>query len=414
MSKKRALAMKNVLFVTWDGPSSTYLAGLFLPIFRALADRGFRFHVLQFGWGGVMDTTAVSTSCAESGVPYRWVAVWRRPVAPGSLATAIAGIRPVRRAIRDWSIDLVMPRSYLPALAAIPAAKGRGLPVLLDADGLPNDERLEFAGGSSGGVVHRLLSALERYALRNANAITVRTARAAEILGERSGVARDRFTIVANARNSSLFRPLNEEERKAARRRLGVAGEAPLLVYAGTSLGGKYRGDLILDFFRLVHQRRPDSRLLLVMPDPREDHALFRSAPELAEATVHASATPAEVPALVGAADLGLSLIRATPSMQAASAVKTGEYLLCGVPVLASSGVGGIETILDAESGRCMVNEDGLESAAEWFCGEVLPQRDRFSSGARRVGLEHFSLDRAIPAYESALRDAIAHGAGRR
>lgn len=402
-------AMTNVLFVTWDGPGSTYLTSLFLPIFRALAARGFRFHVLKFGWGGEEEHTALRGACAEAGVAYRSFNIWRWPVALGSLASALAGTAAVRHAIRDWSIDLVMPRSYLPALAAIPAARSRGVPVLLDADGLPNDERMEFAAISGARITHRLLATIERHALRSADAITVRTPRVVEILAARSGVGPERFMVVANARDSTLFRPAAPDERLCVRNPLAIPVDAPLLLFVGTALSGKYRGDLVRSFFRLVHQRRPDSRLLFVMPNSAEARALMADTPELAAATVHASAAPADVPTLIGAADLGLSLIRATPSMQAASAIKTGEYLLCGVPVLASAGVGGIERILDSNSGRCLESNDpaALDASADWFCGEVLAGRERFSAGARRVGLEHFALDRAIGAYDAALRAAL-------
>lgn len=405
--------MTNVLFVTWDGPGSTYLSGLFLPLFAQLADRGFQFHVLQFGWGDEQETAAVSVACAEVGVPYRRVRVWRRPVAFGSLTTAIAGIAAVRRAVRDWSIDLLMPRSYMPALAAIPARRfsGRSLAVLLDADGLPNDERLEFSGGSTHGLTHHLLSAIERYAVRNASAITVRTGRAIDILRERVGnaVPASRFTVVANARDSTLFRPASPAERSASRKALRIAEFAPLLIYVGTALTGKYRGELVRAFFALVHRRRSDARLLLVMPDPAEGRRLMACEPQLAEATVYVAATQSQVPALIGAADLGLSLIRSTLSMQSASAVKTGEYLLCGVPVLASAGVGDIARIVGSESGLCLASDEPaeLEAAADWFCGSVLTRRQQFSDGARRVGLEHFSMISAVPAYEAALRAAL-------
>lgn len=409
MSSAPQSVMTNVLFVTWDGPKSTYLTGLFLPIFRALSDRGYRFHVLQFGWGDERERATLHAACAEAGVAYRAAPIWRRPIALGGLASALVGIWAARRAMRDWSIDLVLPRSYAPALATIPAARIRRVPILLDADGLPNDERVEFAGCSSRGVTNMLLSALERYALRNANWIMVRTARAAEILSLRSGVPAERFTVVANARDSLVFRPPDTDQRLQTRRGLGISETAPLILFVGTALTGKYRGDLIREYFRLVHQRRPDSRLLFVMPDSSEARALMEPVPELAAASLYASRSPAEVPALIGAADLGLSLIRATPSMQAASAVKTGEYLLCGVPVLATTGVGGIERLIVEDAGLCIEGNDpaALAIAAEWFCRDLLQARERFATGARRVGLSHFSLDRAIDAYECALRATV-------
>ena len=139
---------KNILFVTWDGPNSPFLLGLFLPIFAALRPHGFRFHVLQFSWSSAAEQATLAQACAAAGVAYRSARVWRRPVTIGAVATALVGRMHVRRAMRQWQIDLLMPRSTLPAVAAI-AAAGHGrsrIPVLLDADGLPHDERVEFGG----------------------------------------------------------------------------------------------------------------------------------------------------------------------------------------------------------------------------------------------------------------------------
>ena len=94
----------NVLFVTWDGPQSSYLEGLFLPIFRVLANQGFAFHIARFTWGDKQHLQILKKHCEDQGFSYREVTVLRRPVAVGSLATAVWGARHVRRAIHDFRI----------------------------------------------------------------------------------------------------------------------------------------------------------------------------------------------------------------------------------------------------------------------------------------------------------------------
>ena len=397
--RARSNADVQVLFVTWDGPRSTYLLGLFLPIFAALQPRGFAFHVLHFTWADAAERAQLEQTCLASGVSYRSVTIWRRPIAVGSFATALFGRRHVRRAMDELNIDLLMPRSTLPALAAIPAAgEGRTrVPVLLDADGLPHDERLEFAGGLVTRLAYPLLRSLEAWSVRRADVVTVRTERAARILADRSGVAvsPQRFHLIASARDARLFRPLTAKARAARRLKMGLASDQPLLVYAGSALSGKYRGQDMLRFFRHVLARRPDARLLVLMPTDGEALALLEQNPDLAPACLLRSAAPVEVPAWVSAADLGLALIHATFSMQAVAAIKLGEYLLCGVPVLTSSGVGDCDTQVSVEVGRCLAEPDekSLAEAADWFIDTVLPDRDGFRTRCRAVGLAHFSLD---------------------
>lgn len=309
---------------------------------------------------------------------------------------------------RDLGIDLLMPRSTMPAIASMTTGANK-LPVLLDADGLPNDERVEFQGTSPTSLSHRILRRLEAWSLRNADGITVRTRVAAKILEGRSGVPNERFHVVANARDARQFRPLLASERKGSRANLGLKDE-PLLVYAGSSLSGKYLGRETLAFLREVRTRRPDARLLLLMPNVDEAQRLLEDDVELKSSCILRSAAPDEVPFWIGAADLGLALIKPTFSMQAASAIKIGEYLLCGIPVLATAGIGDSREVISSEVGQCLVDasQQSLSTAADWFVTRVLPNRHSFQARCRKVGLERFSLEIAVRGYEDALHAALA------
>lgn len=409
----------QVLFVTWDGPRSTYLQGLFLPIFTALRAQGYAFHVLQFTWSAQEERDALAEACRAVGVSYRSARIWRRPIALGSLASAFAGRMAVRRAVRELGIQLLMPRSTLPAIATS-AGAGKGmarLPVLLDADGLPHDERVEFGGASATGLSYRLLRDLEAWSIRGADAVTVRTRSAAEILKHRAGTGIDDalFHVVANARDPRLFQPFTAEIRARRRAELGIGGDQPVLVYVGSSLTGKYRGDAVFRFFRQVRLRRPDARLLILMPSHDDANALLERYPDLASACIMRSAIPSEVAGWLGIGDLGLVLIHATFSMQAVAAVKLAEYLLCGLPVLASSRVGDTDMVLDDMTGHRISEHDDavLGQAAEWFLDRVIPDRDGFRVRCRAVGVAHFAMDDAIGNYDRALRAALASAAVR-
>ena len=111
--------MKNILFVTWDGPQSTYLEGLFLPIFKLLRIHGFYFHILHFTWGNSEHRQKLKKLCENQDSIYQDISILRYPVALGSLATAIWSARYIRQSIHDLKIDIVMPRSTLPAISAI-------------------------------------------------------------------------------------------------------------------------------------------------------------------------------------------------------------------------------------------------------------------------------------------------------
>jgi glycosyltransferase involved in cell wall biosynthesis len=392
----------RILFVTWDGPQVHYLESLFLPIFAGLRPDGYEFDILQFRWGTAAEEEAVRSACAEAGCGYSAARVWRRG-ALGAFATALLGGLRMRRAVRRFGADAIMPRSVLPSLAVL-AGGGPGLrPVLLDSDGLEVDERVEFAGLKRNGLVHRVLSGIEARMVRKASAVLVRTAAAREILAERAGPTSDpaKYVVVANGRDGRLFYPFDEQSRRALRSDLGIAPDAPLIVYVG-SFGPKYRTLRVGELAMALHALRPDTRLLVLSLAPEQVQSeLFDPFPGLAEFATVLRVPPPDVARHLAAADVGTVFITETFSTRTVVPVKTGEYLLCGVPAVGTAAVGDNEAALAA--GVFFDDRRGMAEAARWVVDEVLPNREDYRRRARAIGEEHYSLEKSIRAYREAL-----------
>ena len=360
---------------------------------------------MQFTWGDRQRVEQTRQACAEAGVPYRVVRVWRRPVSLGSLFTAIKGARDIRRTVQQWDIDVLMPRSTLPALSALLALRGRSMPMVFDADGLPLDERVDFDGQSSSGLVYRFLRDIEAQGVRRADRVLTRSRRAVEILQVRAGagVSEEKFHVVGNGRDSTQFQPFDSAIRESTRAGLAIGSEVPLLVYAG-SLGDQYCLHEMLQFFAGVRERRPDAHLLILTGSPEKiDPELTRFA-GMAQAVTSKTVSPADVPRYLACADAGLALRRKSFSMQGVAPIKLGEYLLCGTPVLATAGIGDTHVIGRA-AGYVLQDMSNMElrAAADWFVDRVLPEREGFRGRCRQVGLSNFSLDSTVQAYAEAL-----------
>ena len=69
--------------------------------------------------------------------------------------------------------------------------------------------------------------------------------------------------------------------------------------------------------------------------------------------------------------------------MQAVAPIKLGEYLLCGLPVVATAGIGDTDAI-SSDAGMLLqrMDEAELQAAADWFIDSVLPQREAFAQTA--------------------------------
>ena len=399
----------NILFVTWDGPQVSYLEGLFLPIFKMLKSSGIHVHVLQFTWGEQEKIERSRIACETAGCSYEMVSVIRKPVAVGSLLSAVIGYRHIRRVIKQKKIDVVMPRSTLPALSSLLALRGRNEHLIFDADGLPLDERVDFAGQSPVSAIYRILRDIEAQAVRRADIVLTRSKKAADILLARAGAGtqNNKFHTVTNGRDTNIFSPGTAESRSNMRENLGIAQNVPLLVYAG-SIGPQYCLAEMLRLFELVHEQRPDSHLIILTGSPETLQQTLQTKPKLLEKIIVKSVTANTVPAYLACADLGLAFRRQAFSMQGVAPIKLGEYLLCGLPLVATQGIGDTHNI-DSAAGF-MVNkmdESELQSVVHWFLNQVLPNREALRNHCRTKGVTHFSLETSAASYQHALNSII-------
>jgi glycosyltransferase involved in cell wall biosynthesis len=401
----------KILFVTWDGPQVNYLESLFLPIFKGLRPHGFEFDILQFRFGTAAQEEAVRSLCIDAGCGYSSARIWRLGPA-GAFASALRGGFQVRKALRRYGSDAIMPRSVLPSLALLASGAARTHPILMDADGLEIDERAEFGGLKTTAPIYRVLRDIEAQMVRRSTAILTRTEATREILIARAGPPADpsKYTIVTNGRDEKIFHPFGEAGRRAVRSDLGIAADAPLLVYAG-SVGGRYRTRSIGELALEMRALRPDTRLLVLSGSPEVVQTeLIDPMPQLAEFTIVRRVPPDEVPRYLAAADVGTAFISASFSTLGIAPVKTGEYLLCGVPIVGAAAVGDNQAPISA--GVFFDDSLGHSKAARWIVEEVLPNRQAYRERARQVGVERFSLDRSIRDYRDALANLARLGAG--
>lgn len=335
--------MKNILFITWDGPQTSYMEGLFMPIFQEIAKRGaYQFHVVQFTWADAQRIAHTKAAADQMGITYTAWPVLRKPnVSLGSLLTALSSAGKIKKYISENNIHVVMPRSTFPAMI-VNQIKNKNFKIIFDADGLPIEERIDFAGLKKESFQYRLMKSAETKMLKSADAVITRSQKAIDIHTAHIGESyRSKFSVVFNGRDKNIFayRPHLREE---LRQELGLKDEL-LFVYAG-SLGPQYCLTEMLEIFQAYAEKREAKFLILTgntafaeqnIPSELKPHVILKSVPS------------EKVSFYLNGGDVAFGLRKPTFSMQGVAPIKLGEYLLCGLPVIASKGIGDTEKILE-------------------------------------------------------------------
>lgn len=394
--------LKNFLFITWDGPQTSYMEGLFMPIFQEMSKKeAVQFHVLQFTWADQNKISQTKVIAKQMGIHYTALPILRKPNASaGSLVTVFTSVKKIKKYIREHQIDIVMPRSTFPALminqilkVPFKGFRSRSFQLIFDADGLPLEERVDFAGLQRSSYLYRFLKAAETKMLRNADAVITRSQKAIDIhvatLGEKH---RKNFSVVFNGRDPEHFK-IDVAARSKARKNLGIQSEL-VFVYAG-SLGLQYCLPEMLQIFR-NHSKNSPSKFLILTGNTAfaEEHIPEDLKPDI----IIKSVPSEEVAFYLNAGDCAFALRQPSFSMQGVAPIKLGEYLLCGLPVIASKGIGDTEEILQ-KIPHCYLFDHENKNAVSGAANFVQSLKEIDHEAIRKSGLQYFSLSNSAESY---------------
>lgn len=371
-----------------------------MPIFSEINKQGYyKFHVLQFTWGDEQRVSITRRTAEKLGVVYRHHSIFRKPsIGIGSLLTLLKGRSIIKRYAEEHEVQILMPRSTLPAMMVnlIPEWEGK---ILFDADGLPLEERVDFSGLSRTSLQYQILKKVQNRMLSRADKVITRSQRAIDYHLINIGKdKRDKFSVVSNGRDAEQFKP-NQRSREEKRRELGISKEDIVLVYCG-SLGPQYGWKEMISIVEKFRKIKSNTYFLVLTGNL--EYAESYIPPNLSPITKIFKIPFAEVPIYLGIADAAFAIRDPKPSMRGVAPIKLGEYLLMGLPTIASKGIGDTELFL-AQTKACHLfdHQDALniEKAVQFLTG--IPFLDRLS--LRQLGLANFSLTSSKDSYLSVL-----------
>lgn len=234
----------------------------------------------------------------------------------------------------------------------------------------------------------------ERWGMRHCHALTV-ASRALQTLAWAQGVAPQRVFYLPNG--PGIDGAAQQEEAAQRQAALQLAQRPVVLLYSRLF---EFDTQRLVNVLSRVQAEHPDLAILSVGAGLfAEDAALFRNqlqAAALWDAVTEVGwATEAELPALLGAADVGVYLIDDTLLNRTKCPVKLADMLSAGLPVVAEE-VGQVtEYVLNGESG--FTHAVGDEAALAQSLSRLLSDdalRDSMAQAARQHLRQNFAWGR--------------------
>lgn len=388
--------MKKIVLITWDGPQTSYMEGLFMPILSEVQKNAdYSFHVIQFTWGDKKRIALTQEKAKQLNITYTARPIYRKPIAfLGSIISAYLGIFFLKKYIVENKIDAIMPRSIMPAFMANRLHNSK-VPIIFDADGLPLQERVDFSGLLPSSKQYQFLKKEEDKILEEAALVITRSEKAIDIhLNTIKSNSRDKFSVVFNGRDSEFFKP-NENISNQTRSELNIANNTKVFVYCG-SLGNQYGWDDMLVVFLDYLKINTNATFLILTGNP--DYALQRIPSNRQEKFIVKSVAFNDVPKYLSIANVAFAIREPKRSMQGVAPIKLGEYLLMGIPTIASIGIGDTEQIVK-KAPYCFLYDNFAPNRHTEAVNFIQNLNAIDSEKIRSFGITYFSIEKSAESY---------------
>ena len=324
----------------------------------------------------------------------------KRPSALATLWDILVGTVLGSWLVLRHRVVLVHARSYVAGVMALAIRRLTGRPFVFDMRGFWADERVDGGLWPRNGRMYRVAKWFERkLLLSTAHVVSLTHAAVREMQAFPHLQGRiPPMTVIPTCADLDRFRPI--EGKRSLEFTLGYVG----------SVGTWYLFDATVAAFAELLRLRPEARLLIVN---RGSHAYIRErllaggVPLAAVELIEASHD--EMPLQIARMHAGVFFIKPLFSKQASAPTKLGEFLGCGVPCLANSGVGDMEAII--ENGRVGVAIDRFDPSALKEGLErllALTADPQTSTRCVMTAREYFSLDRGVEMYRRTYAAVIA------
>jgi glycosyltransferase involved in cell wall biosynthesis len=387
---------QNILFITWDGPQTSYMEGLFMPILSEVQNKAnCTIHVIQFTWGTKERTDITKNIAKALNIKYTSRPIIRKPIVTlGNLLTLFKGVKYLKEYIKENNIDVVMPRSTMPSIM-INRIKNRNFKLLFDADGLPLEERVDFSGLSRSSSLYRFFKKEETKMLLQADRVITRSQKAIDIhLKTIHNKNPEKFSVVFNGRNTDFFKP-NDSIKSQFRKELNINPNNKVFVYCG-SLGPQYGWDEMMTIFQNYQQKHTDAIFLILTGNI--EFAQQRIPTDLSENIIVKKVAFEDVPKYLNTADVAFAIREPKYSMQGVAPIKLGEYLLMGIPTIASAGIGDSEELMNQVPNSFLFHHDNPNAIDEALLfvenlSEINHQK------IREFGINFFSIEKSAESY---------------
>lgn len=243
-------------------------------------------------------------------------------------------------------------------------------------------------------------------AIKLADGVSAVSDKLLDLLRKEHGLNQTSYIVPCCAQNLMI------KKDRSFRDKWKVNDYEKLIIYSGTTAPYQHLEDLTLPFLKVLVNKRPDFKVVLITPEPEIMQQLVKPFNFPETSLVIDSLPQNQVAEALSAGDAGVLIRKPTLVNKVSQPVKVAEYLLAGLPIIFENGTGGIPNDLEEMGAGVSVNISGsydknyekdIIRVITFFEVNSYVARVR----ARKVGEDNFLLENQINKHLSFYRNVL-------
>jgi len=408
----------NILYLSYDGITDPLGQSQILPYLKGLCKKGYAFHLVGFEKPHAYKNQKKIIEQEVAATDIHWVPM-RYHKSPQVLSTLydIWQMRGVaKKLVKKNDIKIVHCRSYIPMLIGLYLKRKYDIKLIFDMRGFWADERVDGKIWDLKNPIFRIIYNYFKkkeieFSLKSDHIVSLTHAGKEEMVSGRLfkrksiKITEDQISVIPCAVDMNLFDSdkISKSIVKGQKSKLGLNADDKILIYLG-SLGTWYLVKEMLKFYKLWLEQHPQYKFLWVTKDNTDPIKNYCHELDIDLSNIFfASADRSQVPAYLKMADLGIFFIKPAYSKKASSAVKMGEMMAMGLPIVTNSEVGDTTKLLGQQDCAALIDIESDLDTIDKF--QII--HSTTSTELIELAHDYFDLSRGIESYFEAYKKSI-------
>lgn len=364
-SSNQHVMHRNSLYISYFGLREPLVQTQVLPYLRELASGGWNIHLITFEKGGpgsfsTDEQEKWRSQLSKEGITWYLNSYTDSRKLWAKLKDIFSGVRQARKIIRDKKIVIVHGRAHVGTTIGDFSRIFLGPALLFDIRGFNPEEQVESGRWAAHSLKYYLYKTVEKILIKRASGFILLTNAGRKVFfskSSRSDIDSIEMYRLPDNRPVQIIPCCVDEKRfeiksmdskcnQVSKSDLGLNHCKRLVSHVG-ALGGLYPEDRIIAAFAAIYREMPDTGFVILSQTSADNLKKLYCNAGLPDKNLWVGrVTAQQVASYLAICDWGLSLKKESYSQLSCSPTKIPEYLLAGLPILCSRGIGDCDDII--------------------------------------------------------------------